>query len=186
MKINYSKLPHVPSRTFSSFSILSHFRVCIKNHKKRSPQARPGVGRVSPGWALACSRAWSSHAQHKCPARAARFREWILLPLSLPHAAREGWNWDLKCREGFQSSLRTCSYFWRQAPQKEEGHFSKCLLQAVQGMVPFKNTSVSPTLRKESAAINCNQSLGQLSVLVLCFELCCIHRENKNQTKIKD
>lgn len=179
MKINYSKLPHVPSRTFSSFSILSHFRVCIKYHKKRSSQQRLGVGKGFQGWAITYSRTRSSHAQHECPGRAACLKEWLLLPLSFPNAAGEGWNWDLKCRESFQSSVRTCSYFWRQVLQKEEGNFSKYFLQAVQGMIPFKNSSVSPTLWNKSPVINCNQSLGQLSVLVMCLELCCIHREKK-------
>lgn len=178
MKINYSKLPHVPSRTFSSFSILSHFRVCIKYHKKRSSQQRLWVGKGFQGWAITYSPTRSSHTQHKWPGGLQVWRnDYCYLPLSLPNAAGEGWNWDLKCRESFQSSIRTCSYFWRQVPQKEEGNFSKCFLQAAQGMVPFKNSSVSPTLWNKSPAINCNQSLGQLSVLVLCLELCCIHRD---------
>lgn len=108
MKINYSKLAHVPSRTFSSFSILSHFRVCTKTHKKRSSWHRLGWGRASQGWAPRVQ----NHTQHECS------REWPLLPLPLPDAAGEGCNWALKCRESSRCSVSTCSYFWRQVPHR--------------------------------------------------------------------
>lgn len=85
-----------------------------KAQKEKFPAQAGGREGLPKAGAIACGRPEQPRPAQVSGRAAidisnAGFKEQLLLPLSFPNAAGEGCNRDLKCRESFQSSVRTCS-----------------------------------------------------------------------------
>lgn len=169
----------MPSRTFSSFSILSHFRVCTERRKKRSSQHGPGVGKGFPGWG---NRHRPRPNGAATPGTSGPGGLRVLrndycchrhLLMQRERAGIEIWN----AGKAFSPALGPAAISEGESHKKRKGISASASFKQLRAL--FKNAPVSPALWNKSPAINCNQSLGQLSVLVQFLELCWIQREQK-------